>query len=70
MLIKKDNIRYINMDKTFCASAICDKKSSCDRNYIKLVGEGVIFPTMISMADFYHANADCEYYIEGEKWAY
>ena len=66
MLIKKDNVKYINMDKTFCASAVCPKKLTCDRNYIKLVGEGVIFHNLISMADFYHANAMCDYYIEEE----
>ena len=67
MLIKKHNVRYINMDKTFCVSVTCDKKLFCDRNYLKLVGEGVIFPDMVSLADFYNANATCDFFIEEEK---
>lgn len=67
MLIKKYNIRYINMDKTFCISPTCHRKLECDRNYLKLVGENVKFPNQVSLADFYHQNAECEYFIEEEK---
>ena len=67
MLIKKDSVRYVNMDKTFCVSATCPKKLICDRNYLKLVGEGVIFPNLVSMSDFYHANATCDYFIKEEQ---
>lgn len=69
MLIKKDKARYINTGNTFCVSANCPKRHECDRNYIKLVGDGVLFPQQVSMADFYHPTAtyDCEYFIGGEN---
>jgi len=65
MLIKRKNVNYVSMDRTFCISAVCPLKSTCNRSYIKLVGDGIVFPRAISMADFYHANAKCEEYEEG-----
>ena len=58
----------INFDKTFCANQkLCDKRSNCMRNYVTLVGKGATFPRLVSMADFYHENLECEYYIEEDS---
>lgn len=66
MIIKRDKVRYVNLDRTYCVSNNCPKRHDCTRNYIKLVGEGVVFPRQVSLADFYHSTAtyDCEFYEE------
>ena len=63
MLIKKDDVNYVNTDRTYCVSKMCPKSGTCDRNYVRMVGLGKVFPKQVWMADLYHRGIECEYYI-------
>lgn len=67
MLIKNDKVRYLNLDMTYCVSTKCPLKPNCDRNYMTLIGDGVVFSRQVSMVDFYHQNAVCEDFIDGGR---
>ena len=57
----------INMDKTFCVSSKCPKMNQCERNYLNLIGLGVVFDKQIAMYDFYVPSLECDKFIDIEE---